>query len=230
MSGYPRDHIGDDRVRGTLALSAFGQGRCRGLGTRAGSETSKKCCIHHHHSVSIRDIYARKNAMLGSDAQNPLCTNKGRASAIVRIIPIPNPIPNPIPSTQHTCRNIAITAPQTEPSCTQRVSNLALPFHNKEQCSASLPLGPLLVQHARTALLAANRRALLQRHAHGAVAAHVVHDAAALARVVARRGGVEGARAGVLGAGRRDLVLLARHCGCVVLLRLWFLFAGEEGR
>ena len=70
----------------------------------------------------------------------------------------------------------------------------------------NVPLGALLVQNARTALLATDGGTLLEGNAHRAVAARVPHDAAAAAVAVV----VGGAGGEALGVG--DLVLLAgRH-------------------
>jgi hypothetical protein len=87
------------------------------------------------------------------------------------------------------------------------------------------PVGPLLVQHAVAALLAADGVALLQRDLVVAVAAQVVDRArrvfeAAAARLEACVNGARGAAAGsaaevgLAGAGRGGLVLFAGH-GCV---------------
>ena len=57
----------------------------------------------------------------------------------------------------------------------------------KNQFHVFLPLGALLVEHARAALLATDGRAGLEGNANGAVAAGVVDDVALL-DVVARRG------------------------------------------
>lgn len=74
----------------------------------------------------------------------------------------------------------------------------------------NVPLGALLIQNTRTALLATDRCALLERHADRAVAASVPHDAAATAVAVI----VGGAGGEALGVG--DLVLLAgRHLDCL---------------
>jgi hypothetical protein len=92
------------------------------------------------------------------------------------------------------------------------------------------PVGPLLVQHAVAALLAADGVALLQRDLVVAVAAQVVHRArrvfeTAAARLEACVNGARGAAAGsaevcLAGAGRGGLVLFAGHgwCVCVCVL------------
>lgn len=84
-------------------------------------------------------------------------------------------------------------------------SRLLRSFH-QSQTGQNVPLGALLIQDARTALLATDGGALLERHAHRAVAARVPHDAAAAAVAVV----VGGSGGEALGVG--DLVLLAgRH-------------------
>lgn len=86
------------------------------------------------------------------------------------------------------------------------------------------PVRPLLVQHAVSALLAADGVAALQRDLVVAVAAQVVHRAlgvfeAAAAGLEAGVGGAGGAEVG-LAAGGGGLVLFAGHdcvcCGCVM--------------
>lgn len=74
--------------------------------------------------------------------------------------------------------------------------------------TSSLPLGALLVENTRPALLATNRSALLQGNPHRAIAAGVVHDGTATLELASARTGT--AAEALLGA-RGDLILLARH-------------------
>lgn len=94
------------------------------------------------------------------------------------------------------------------------------------------PVGPLLVQHAVPALLAADGVALLQCDLVVAVAAQVVYRARRVFEAAARGleacvDGACGAAAGaaeigLAGASRGGLVLFAGHCGvCVCWRRGW---------
>ena len=71
------------------------------------------------------------------------------------------------------------------------------------------PLGTLLVEHSATALLASDGVRAPQRELETAVAAEVVHDHVFLLDVAVPAG------RRILGAGRGDLVLFARHFSAV---------------
>ena len=124
-----------------------------------------------------------------------------------------------------------MSAPNTSQPCTRFTASQ--PAHPSYRSAARKkldfsPVGPLLVQHAVPALLAADGLVLGQRDPVVAVAAQVVHRARLVFEAAARRleacvGGACGAGAGrgevglAGGTGRGGLVLFAGHgCGELV--------------